>query len=168
MARKSNLGMSIDAVLAEANQRILREVISGLSGDTTLGALVSELEARGLNSQLMSLSIDEFASSRSGAPVSGKRAKAPAKTRGRKPRTKFNTRLESGRDALDEAMLEFLTENGPCRSESITKSMGVTTAQVRKSAQRLAKKGAVSITGNRRGTTYGIKKARKKSKKGKK
>ncbi len=170
MARKSNLGMSIDAIVADANQRILREMISALPGNTTLGALVSELASRGFETQLMATTLDELAMSRSGAVAAApaRRTKATAKAGGRKRRAKYNTRLESGRDALDAAILEFLAENGASRSEVITKAVGGTTAQVRQAAKRLAKKGAISITGNRRGTTYSIKQARKKAKKGKK
>ncbi|HGY91256.1 MAG TPA: hypothetical protein ENK43_08805 [Planctomycetes bacterium] len=170
MARKTNLGMTIDTLVANAHQRILTEIVSGLPGDTTLGALVSELAARGLETQLMATTLDELAMSRSGAVASptAKRTKVAAKTQGRKRKAKFNTRLESGRNALDAAILEFLADAGPSRSEVITKAVGGTTAQVRQAAKRLAKKGALTISGTRRGTTYSIKKTRKKASKGKK
>ncbi|MDC0668471.1 hypothetical protein [Nannocystis radixulma] len=89
-----------------------------------------------------------------GAAAPAKEAPAPAPKRGGSKAT-VDTRTPAGRDAYDQSMLNALKNApGPQAAPDLSAVVGGTPLQVRTALARLIERGAVSWTGQARGTRY--------------
>ncbi|MCA9320481.1 MAG: hypothetical protein KDB53_07090 [Planctomycetes bacterium] len=173
MARKSAISATIDDAIGEAKTRIVSETIGALSGTTPIGLLVDELTNRGYGDYVLGMTLDDLVgiragggataaeSKRRGRPSKARAGAATKTTKKRGRRKAFDTRTKESREQLDVSLLEYLQKNGAARTEIIRKEFGITPAQIRQSMKRHVAEGQVSITGERRGTTYHFGKVRK-------
>ncbi len=164
MARKKKT--RIAALLESAQKTLAQEILAStmqkLPRRTTMGEIVTSLEAAGFGKDFEAMSLEDFVSAL-GGQVSAKSARGgksrPRKaTRARRP-AKVNTRTEEGRAALDLAVGKFLfltSAKGPSRAESIRAAVGGTAAQVRQSLGRLMAEKKVTKSGQKRGTAYSL------------
>ena len=158
--KKSRIAELLKSAQKTLAQEILASTMQQLPGRTTMGEVVSSLEAAGFGKDFEAMSLEDFASALGGpapAKATGSRRKAKKKaTRARRP-AKVNTRTEEGRAALDAAVGKTLASaNGPSKAESIRAAVGGTAAQVRQSLSRLIEEKKVTKSGQKRGTAYSL------------
>ncbi len=162
MARKKRT--RIATLLKNAQKTLVKEVLAStmhqLPRRTTMGEVVSSLEAAGFGNDFEAMSLEEFVSALGGpAPAKAARGRRRAKKKATRAKrsAKVNTRTEEGRAALDAAVGKTLASaKGPSKAESIRAAVGGTAAQVRQSLSRLIEEKKVIKSGQKRGTAYSL------------
>ena len=86
-------------------------------------------------------------------------AAAPDKAPTKAKKNGFSPRTLEGRTALDQSVRDALTKLGPegVPAEHIRKAIGGTPHQIRTSLNRQIESGAITYTGQKRGTRYALK-----------
>ena len=164
MARKKKT--RIAALLKSAQKTLAQEILAStmqkLPRRTTMGEIVTSLDAAGFGKDFEAMSLEDFVSAL-GGPVSAKapRGKGRAKKKATRAKrsAKLRTRTAEGRAALDLAIGKFLfltSTKEPSRAENIRAAVGGTPAQVRQSLTRLMEEKKVTKSGQKRGTTYSL------------
>lgn len=139
----------------------LRELVAS---DPSLGSLtLSQLLGRGDAKAKTSAIPKRSAPARPGKAPAAAKPSVPRQTQlpfaptSKKTREQWNTLTAEGRAALDHAVLESLTALGQSVSaEALRARLGATPAQLRSSLNRHIEAGAVSYSGQARGTRYSL------------
>ncbi len=157
MPRKTRIQAILDRAVESVSHRIIADAIQQVPATTTVGELTKAMAEAGFRNQLKQMTIAEFAAACSGGTApAGRASRATRASAPRKRRAgKVNTRTESGRAAIDQAIAEFLkAHKGPARSEHIAAKVSASTLQIREALKRLIDGKKVRKTGERRGTAY--------------
>lgn len=153
MGRKPNLTNIVDRTIASMSREVLVRALKEMPSNTTVGELLDAFTGN-FRRDLRSLSLGEFTSALGGTAATGS-ARKPGQRAASAGATKgFNTRTDSGRDALDAAISNYLQANKAARSEEIRGKVGGTSAQIRQSMVRLMSNKKVTRSGRKRSTTY--------------
>ena len=151
MGRKPNLTNIVDRTIASMSREVLIRALKEMPGSTTVGELLDAFTGS-FRQDLRSLSLGELTSALGGGAHSSGDAVASGTTRSQGKG--YNTRTDSGRSAIDEAIANFLQAKKAARAEDIRAKVGGSSAQIRQSMVRLMSKNLVTRSGRKRSTTY--------------
>ena len=153
MGRKPNLTSIVDRTIASMSREVLIRALAEMPGDTTVGELLDAFTGS-FRQDLRSLSLSELTGALDGVAPSAARQAESSGAESRSEGKGFNTRTDSGRDAIDASISNYLQANRAARAEEIRCKVGGSSAQIRQSMVRLMSRNLVTRSGRKRSTTY--------------
>ncbi len=150
MGRKPHLTNIVDRTIASMSREVLVRALAEMPESTTVGELLDAFTGN-FRQDLRSLSLTELTEAlHFSTPAPKGSSAASVRTEGKG----FNTRTDSGRDAIDAAIKNYLQANKAARAEEIRTRVGGSSAQIRQSMVRLMGKNLVTRSGSKRATSY--------------